>query len=64
MSVIIAINGGAEAKVSMEAVKTFLENVWKKLTEMSEREENTTRKIHITTEGRRTILCKSMSVGT
>ena len=32
---------GAEAKVSMEDVKAFLEKVWKKRTKMSEREENT-----------------------
>ena len=40
MSVILGINGGAEVKVSMEVVKIFLEKVWKKRTEMSERGVN------------------------
>ena len=40
MSVLLGINLGAEAKVSVEVVKTFLENTWKKRTEMSERGAN------------------------
>ena len=38
MCVILGISGVAEAKVSMEVVKPFLESVWKKRSEMSERD--------------------------
>ena len=35
--VLLGISGVADAKVSMEVVKTFLESVWKKRRKMSER---------------------------